>query len=92
MAQDKFYYVGVVNDDNTLSLITKIKGKSAEWDKDEVPMDFSSKTKAADISNGLLANGFPAFVIESKFKLLGQFAAPNKDDDDIIIQPTGRGR
>ncbi|MBR1750258.1 MAG: hypothetical protein IJ740_05130 [Ruminococcus sp.] len=82
MAQDKLYYVGVINDDNTISLVTDIKGKSAEWDKDKAPMDFSSKTKAADISNGLLANGFPALVIETRFRLLGQFNTPNKEDDD----------
>lgn len=63
------YYVGVKTAEGiTLVTSRSPKDKSAEWDRDKIPLEMP-RLVAEDLSWGLFLNGFPAFVIRSYFPL-----------------------
>ena len=70
MATKKYHYIGVQTD-NGMRFVTKIdySTKSANWNKNEKPLCFSSKSTAEDIVWGLCMNFSVAVVVTSLFPL-----------------------
>lgn len=66
----KYYYVQVLAQ-NKLKFITSIDNTKyiSYWEDDKDFKEFSTKSWATDIANGLCLNGYYAFVVESLYKL-----------------------
>ena len=66
--QTRWYYVLVLTNGGPV-FVTKIgEGKTAYWDKNEKPKEFS-KEWAEDLAFGLMVNGYTAFAVTNKFEL-----------------------
>lgn len=64
----KYYYVQVIAQ-NKLKFITSIDKHISYWEDDKDFKEFSTKSYATEIANGLCLNGYYAFVVESLYKL-----------------------
>ncbi len=69
--QTSWHYILVLTNAGP-TFVTKIgEGKTAYWNKDEKPKEFS-KSYAEDVAFGLTVNGYNAFHVSTKYELDNQ--------------------
>jgi len=68
-----FNYVLVITEEGP-KYVTKINytDKTAEWQKDNAPLNFATKESAQNLANGLMCNFFYAVAVVSTFELTEQ--------------------
>lgn len=73
MAQNNFYYIGVMDNEVGMKFVTSIdkQSKMALWDKDKKPLAMTQQT-AKDYAEALAANLVPATVVRTFWELDNQ--------------------
>lgn len=73
MAQNNFYYIGVMDSEVGMKFVTSIdkQNKMALWDKDKKPLALTQQT-AKDYAEALAANLVPATVVRTFWELDNQ--------------------
>lgn len=82
MARNKYYYYVVVCSDNEAKFITKVCNttKYAHWNENEPPLEFA-KSYAEDLAYCLNLNFYPAYVLQSHYKIESQIFHKKKESE-----------